>query len=110
MGKEEVTYIPETAHEWLEVWDSGEPVASVEMGGLGEHYEQAIQVTAAEALRELLHLDPESGELPLEAWWKRCCGNSGCPVPVGWPVDPCHPGRSRARLRGSVPSRLRKVA
>lgn len=69
MGKEEVTYIPETAHEWLETWDSGEPVASVEMGGLGEHYEQAIQVTAAEALRELLHLDPESLEISMQDWW-----------------------------------------
>jgi nitrogen fixation protein len=43
------------ATEWLRRWDSGESVWSVEMGGLGPGYEQAIQITAAEILRDLLN-------------------------------------------------------
>lgn len=42
---------PETGADWLKAWDAGEPVWSVEMGGIGPGYEQAIQVTAAELLR-----------------------------------------------------------
>ena len=44
----------DTAKEWLEMWDAGHPVWSVEMGGIGPGYEQAIQVTAAEVLRHLV--------------------------------------------------------
>lgn len=43
-----------TAEEWLHRWDSGRPVWSVEMGGLGPGYEQAIQITVAEVLRIML--------------------------------------------------------
>lgn len=35
-------------------WDAGEPIWTVEMGGLGPGYEQAIQVTSLEILRALL--------------------------------------------------------
>lgn len=42
------------ATEWLSRWDAGETVWSVEMGGFGPAYEQALQVTAAEMVRELL--------------------------------------------------------
>ena len=42
------------AADWLARWDSGRGVWSIEMGGLGPGYEQAIQVTAAEVLRHLL--------------------------------------------------------
>lgn len=42
------------AADWLERWDSGKSVWSIEMGGLGPGYEQAIQITAAEILRIIL--------------------------------------------------------
>lgn len=40
-----------TGKDWLAAWDEGGPIWSVEMGGIGPGYEQAIQVTAAEILR-----------------------------------------------------------
>jgi len=43
-----------TAQEWLDRWDEGQTVWSVEMGGTGPGYEQAIQITATEILRHLL--------------------------------------------------------
>lgn len=43
-----------TAAEWLQRWDRGESVWSVEMGGLGPGYEQCIQITAAEILRHMI--------------------------------------------------------
>lgn len=42
------------ATDWLDRWDANKGVWSIEMGGLGPGYEQAIQVTAAEILRHLL--------------------------------------------------------
>ena len=42
------------ASDWLKRWDGGQSVWSIEMGGLGPGYEQAIQVTATEVLRHLL--------------------------------------------------------
>lgn len=42
------------AADWLARWDAGKGVWSIEMGGLGPGYEQAIQMTAAEVLRHLL--------------------------------------------------------
>lgn len=47
----------ETCAEMLEHWDAGYSVWSVEMGGLGPGYEQAIQVLAIECLRELVRAD-----------------------------------------------------
>ena len=43
----------ETIEEMLVAWDRGESVWSVEMGGLGPGYVQAIQILAMECLREL---------------------------------------------------------
>lgn len=40
--------------EWLDRWDSGRGVWSLEMGGIGPGYEQAIQITVAEVVRELI--------------------------------------------------------
>ena len=42
------------ATEWLRRWDEGRSVWSVEMGGLGPGYEQAIQITGVEVLRHML--------------------------------------------------------
>lgn len=49
--------IPETCQEALVLWDAGESVFSVEMGGLGPGYEQCIQILAFEFLRVLLAAD-----------------------------------------------------
>lgn len=45
--------IPETVADALEKWDSGRPVFSIEMGGLGPGYEQGIQIGIFTILREL---------------------------------------------------------
>lgn len=42
------------AAEWLARWDAGDIVWTIEMGGMGPGYEQAIQVTAMEMVRWLL--------------------------------------------------------
>lgn len=42
------------ASDWLQRWDNGGTVWTIEMGGLGPGYEQAIQITCAEILRHLL--------------------------------------------------------
>lgn len=46
-----------TATEWLRRWDAGQSVWTVEMGGLGPGYEQAIQVACAEIVRDM-HTTP----------------------------------------------------
>jgi hypothetical protein len=45
--------IPETADEALAMWDAGKTLFTVEMGGLGPGYEQAIQCIAFELIRDL---------------------------------------------------------
>lgn len=45
---------PRTARLALEKWDSGESVWSVELGGIGPGYEQAIQIGIFETIRVLL--------------------------------------------------------
>lgn len=50
----EIQLYGKDAEDWLKRWDAGDTVWSIEMGGLGPGYEQAIQVTAAEILRHLL--------------------------------------------------------
>ncbi len=75
------------AKEQLRRWDAGESIWSIELGGLGPGYEQAIQVLAIEIVRDYL-------DKPLpdkEAWstWaddtvhrvnKHCGGFSGAQV------------------------------
>ena len=41
-------------------WDAGKTVYTVEMGGLGPGYEQAIQITVFEVLRHLLSAAPDA--------------------------------------------------
>lgn len=43
---------PDTAREALRRWDAGQSVFTVEMGGLGPGYEQAIQILVFEIIRE----------------------------------------------------------
>lgn len=50
-------------------WDAGKSVWSVEMGGLGPGYEQAIQITAFEMLRVLLDQKPDASKWQdTDAW------------------------------------------
>lgn len=65
--------IPETVAEALAKWDAGEPVFSVEMGGLGPGYEHCIQTIAFECMRVWLPTLPwpaPGEELP-EDWKDR---------------------------------------
>jgi hypothetical protein len=58
------------ASEWLERWDSGRSVWSLEMGGLGPGYEQCIQITAAEVVRICLARNYDHCKWGVEANWK----------------------------------------
>lgn len=59
-----------TAEQWLAKWDAGEIVPTIEMGGLGPGYEQAIQITVAEILRGLIeHQAPRDDGDGLTDWW-----------------------------------------
>ena len=49
---------PDTAREALALWDSGQPVFTAEMGGIGPDYEQCIHIMAFEVVRELLRREP----------------------------------------------------
>lgn len=50
----EIQLYGKDAADWLTRWDEGRSVFSIEMGGMGPGYEQAIQITAAEVLRHML--------------------------------------------------------
>jgi len=51
----EPPFHPQTAAEALERWDEGQNVFTIEMGGLGPGYEQAIQVLVFEMIRDNLN-------------------------------------------------------
>ena len=60
---------PETAAEALNMWDKGEPVWSVDMGGMGPGYEQAIQVLAFEIIRDNVNTPlPPAGDKAWRTW------------------------------------------
>lgn len=44
-----------TAQELIDAWDAGETIWSIEMGGLGPGYEQALQVAAIEMTRKAIY-------------------------------------------------------
>jgi hypothetical protein len=52
--KQEIDSYGASPADWLERWDAGKTVWSIEMGGLGPGYEQCIHITAAEILRHLI--------------------------------------------------------
>ena len=58
--------VPVRAATALRAWDAGRRVYTVEMGGLGEDYEMAIQGLAFELIRALLpkKLEPFPTEIP----------------------------------------------
>lgn len=52
--KREVDMYGADAQDWLSRWDAGKTVWTIEMGGMGPGYEQAIQITVAELLRHMV--------------------------------------------------------
>lgn len=52
--KQEIDRYGASPADWLERWDAGKGVWSIEMGGLGPGYEQCIHITMAEILRHLI--------------------------------------------------------
>lgn len=44
---------PESVTDALERWDRGESIFTIEMGGMGPGYEQALQIAMVELLRDL---------------------------------------------------------
>ena len=61
------------ATEWLKRWDDGRTVWSIEMGGLGPGYEQAIQITVAEILRFLISKEYDTTYFDEDDKWKELC-------------------------------------
>jgi hypothetical protein len=58
-------------HEWLARWDAGDLVWSIEMGGMGPGYEQAIQILTAEMVRWFIKNDPDFESWSDEKVWDR---------------------------------------
>ena len=56
---EEKNMICKTAKEMVKAFDDGEAVTTVEMGGLGPGYEQAIQLFAIELMRKFADVEPD---------------------------------------------------
>jgi hypothetical protein len=54
------------ASDWLNRWDRGDVVWSIELGGLGPSYEQVIQIMSAEFVRHMLSMKYNSEN------WKDC--------------------------------------
>ena len=80
--------------EMIRTWDSGRSVWTIERGGLGPGYEQALQVCMVELCRAALKM-PRLGKETKKAYWirfgrmcdrvvheidKDCCGFSGAQV------------------------------
>lgn len=77
----------ETVQEWLARWDNGETVWTIEMGGLGPGYEQAIQLLFVELVRDnqgkpipTTEAFPKWGNATVSRIDKTCGGFSGAQV------------------------------
>lgn len=66
--KNKVDNFGKDADEWLRRWDEGRTVWSIEMGGLGPGYEQAIQIATVEVLRILLKGNYRKDKLSQAEW------------------------------------------
>jgi hypothetical protein len=56
------------AREQLRRWDNGDSIWSIEMGGIGPGYEQAIQVLAIEIVRDEIDKPLPQGENEHRVW------------------------------------------
>lgn len=59
------------AADWLKRWDEDKGNWSISMGGIGPGYEQAIQITCAEVLRDMLAKGYDSSKWDTEDTWKK---------------------------------------
>lgn len=57
-----------TAKEMLARWDAGDTVWTVEMGGLGPGYEQAIHIFCFDIIRELVDSPMPSEDADVTKW------------------------------------------
>jgi hypothetical protein len=69
--KQEIDLYGADVTDWLNRWDEGKSVWSVEIGGLGPSYEQCIQITTAEILRFMLHKKYDSSNWKNSALWNK---------------------------------------
>lgn len=107
---------PSELQAMLAKWDAGEPIWTIELGGLGPGYEQAIQVAAVEMARAGAAFVPTGeAEVDNRAWDELCtdvlrkhdealCGLSGAQYGaarwLAWQW--CHrggPGRLQERAK-----------
>lgn len=65
--------VPETVQELLARWDAGKSVFSIELGGLGPGYEQAIQVAAVEFARAGQNFKPLDDNAENKKAWDAIC-------------------------------------
>ena len=69
LGITDEPFHPQTAKDALARWDKGESVFSIEMGGLGPSYEQAIQILIFELIRDNAEKPlPEPKSADAETW------------------------------------------
>jgi len=69
--KREIDSYGADAADWLGRWDAGQSVWSIEMGGLGPGYEQCIQITCAEILRDMLAKGYDSSKWNTQEGWEK---------------------------------------
>lgn len=67
---------PKDVAELLRRWDAGESVWSIELGGLGPGYEQAIQVAAVEMARDGQSFKPTGDKTADSKAWDAICTES----------------------------------
>lgn len=67
---------PKDVAELLRRWDAGESVWSIELGGIGPGYEQAIQVAAVEMARDGQNFKPTGDSEADGQEWRRICDES----------------------------------
>ena len=63
----------QTVKELIEAWDKGETIWTIEMGGLGPGYEQAIQIAAVEMARAGQHVVMTGDKEKDGAAWREVC-------------------------------------
>lgn len=70
---ESVNLYPQTVDDLLQRWDNGESFFTIEMGGLGPGYEQAIQITAIEIVRDGKEFKPSGDNDKDTKDWDTLC-------------------------------------
>jgi hypothetical protein len=71
--EQQETFYGKTFADLLAKWDRGDSIWSLEMGGLGPGYEQAIQIAAVEMGREGMDVPLEGPKEGHNAIWEEVC-------------------------------------